>query len=263
MWGAAWELHPVVKSRRAHNHTTDAARRGTHKRASESRALTSRLRRHRHRQHCGSRCPQLHTGERATESCGARRGSFIPSWSHDAPTTTPPMPRGILTSEHRNHVLSPHGCDAAATGSTAAAAARSCTRVSRQRSRAGGGVRASSGVESRRPHDHATGAEPRGTPKRASGSRALTSRLRCRRHRQHCGGHRPHLHTGEWAMESCVGRRESFIRRGVTTPPRPRHRCRASRYSQASIGITCSHRTTAMPPPPAALRRPPPAAAHG
>eukprot|EP00966_Prymnesium_polylepis_P200403 4644082-Prymnesium_polylepis.1 len=45
---------------------------------------------------------------------------------------------------------------------------------------------------------------------------------------QHCGGRRPHLHTGEWVMKLCGGRRESFIRCGVktenaptTTPPVP------------------------------------------
>ena len=77
-----------------------------------------------------------------------------------------------------------------------------------------GGVRPSFGVESHNalttmPH---CGAERRGTDERASGSRALTSRLRCRRHRQHCGGGRPHLHTGEWAMQSCGvgGVRPSF-----------------------------------------------------
>ena len=84
--------------------------------------------------------------------------------------TTPPQPhhtdaarRGILTSEHRNHVLSPHGRDATATGSTAAAAARSCTRVIGQRSRVGRGVRASSrrGV-TRRLHNHTTAAARRG-----------------------------------------------------------------------------------------------------
>eukprot|EP00966_Prymnesium_polylepis_P278670 6438008-Prymnesium_polylepis.1 len=50
----------------------------------------------------------------------------------------------VLTSEHRDHVLSAHGCDATATGSTAAAAARICTQLSGRWSRAGGGVRASS-----------------------------------------------------------------------------------------------------------------------
>ena len=47
---------------------------------------------------------------------------------------------------------------------------------------------------SSRPYDHAAVVDPRDTPKRASGSRvgsrALTSRLRCRRHLQHCGGRR-------------------------------------------------------------------------
>ena len=115
-----------------------------------------------------------------------------------------------------------------------------------------------------RPIDHATGAEPRGTPKRASGFRALTSRLRCRLHLQHYGGRRPQLHTGERAMESRGARRESFMPSwSHTMPPLLSHRCRASRYSQASIGIMCYHLTAAMQPPPAALRRPPPAAAHG
>eukprot|EP00966_Prymnesium_polylepis_P211114 4889067-Prymnesium_polylepis.1 len=48
----------------------------------------------------------------------------------------------VLTSQHRNRVPAPHGRDAVATCSTEAAAARICTRVSGQWSRAGGGVRA-------------------------------------------------------------------------------------------------------------------------
>eukprot|EP00966_Prymnesium_polylepis_P102321 2370351-Prymnesium_polylepis.1 len=63
--------------------------------------------------------------------------------------------------------------------------------------------------------------------------------MRRHRHRQHFGGSRPHLHTAEWAMESCGARRESFFRCGVTTPltTTPPAPSIAVHYSQASIEI--------------------------
>ena len=137
----------------------------------------------------------------------AMQGAMASEWhatTHPSPTELPRMWQATRRrkalwrarahgneSEHRHHVLSPHGCDAAATCSTAAAAARICTQVSGQWSRAGGGVRASSGVESRCPHDHATGAEPREYSQASIG-------ITC----SHLTAAMPHAHM--WAIESVV-----------------------------------------------------------
>ena len=217
------------------------------------------------------------TAAAAARSCTRVSGQRSRVWrgvraSSRRGVTTPPQPyhtdaerRGTHKSEHRNHVLSPHGCNATATGSTEVpAAARSCTRVSGQRSRVGRGVRASSrrGV-TRRTHNHTTPMpriavlkgehrnhvlSPHGCDATATGSTAAAAARSCTR----VSGQRSRVGRGVGASS----------RRGVTTRPQPHHRCRAV-YSQASIGITCSHLTAATPPPPAALRQPPPAAAHG
>ena len=88
-----------------------------------------------------AKLPPLETDEVVNVPSAARRRSLPSAAEKRRARKDAAVAARTSASSQRNHVLSPHGRDATATGSTAAAAARSCTRVSGQRSRVGRGVK--------------------------------------------------------------------------------------------------------------------------